>query len=280
MRVLEKDAHEIVYLAFTGYPLSQIAELKFMSEKGIRDLLKRVVKNFEKFEGLRINYESYVPEVVQVDEIYVKIQGEERFYAWLAYDPVNKFLIDFELGHRDQESLEKLFKRLSRYRGKVKLCLIDGYRGFEDMIKKYFGKNGHMPTTGVLNKSRFIKKTNKFFTYGIFGKSRRDVEELIQHYGIGEEISTALIERFNRDIRDRAAPMKRRTARLARVLDWIVLLFKGIRFLHNYTKPHWKLSRRSSKNWIVSPVTPGMRGGVTSDVLTILQVLKTPSVVK
>ncbi len=276
MRILEKDTHEIVYLAFTGYPLSQIAELKFLSEKGIRDLLIRVVKNFEKFEGLRINYESYVPEVVQVDEIYVKIQGEERFYAWLAYDPVNKFLIDFELGHRDQESLEKLFQRLSKYRGKVKLCLIDGYRGFEDVIKKYFGKNGHMPTTGVLNKSRFIKKTNKFFTYGIFGKSRAAVEELIRHYGIGKEISTALIERFNRDIRDRAAPMKRRTHRLARLLSWIELFFRGIRFLHNYTKPHWALSERSSKNWICTPVTPGMHAGVCIKTLTILEVLKTP----
>ncbi|RLF38615.1 MAG: hypothetical protein DRN12_08150 [Thermoplasmata archaeon] len=74
---------------------------------------------------------DYLPEVIEIDEIYVKLQGEKKFYGWLAYDPRNKFIVDFVVGKRDDDTLEELFEKLKRFRGRVKLVLIDGYQGYE-----------------------------------------------------------------------------------------------------------------------------------------------------
>jgi len=40
---------------------------------------------------------------------------------------------------RVDDTLEELFKKLKRFRGRVKLVLIDGYQGYEKFISKYLG---------------------------------------------------------------------------------------------------------------------------------------------
>ncbi|MBC7128282.1 MAG: hypothetical protein H5T45_00930 [Thermoplasmatales archaeon] len=49
--------------------------------------------------------------------------------------------------------------------------------------------------------------------------------------------------------------MVKRTRRIARLLAWLRDTIFGYTFLHNYLKPHWKLSEISSKNWIKNSVT-------------------------
>jgi IS1 family transposase len=112
-----------------------------------------------------------------------------------------------------------LFKKLRRFRGKVKLVLIDGYQGYEKFIRKYLGKKGKKPITGVINKSKFQEKTGKFYTFGLFGVSGETVEKMIQELGIGKEISTVLIENLNSCIRSSAQYMRRRSKRLAFLID-------------------------------------------------------------
>ncbi len=54
----------------------------------------------------------------------------------------------------------------------------------------------------LLKKSRFNKKTGRFFTYGLFGKSGKTVDNIIQELGIGKTITTALIENLNSFMKD------------------------------------------------------------------------------
>jgi IS1 family transposase len=277
MRIDDKDLYEMVYLFFTGYPISEMVGLKGYSETTIRDNLSRCIEHFAKFEQFRINYDDYVPEVVEVDEIYLKIQGHREFYGWIAYDPVNKFIIYVQIGKRDEETLKKLFERLKPYRGKVKLVMVDGYKNYKTLIKKYLARNGHMPTTGVINKSRYVPKLNGFFTYACFGKCRKDAEELVKKYGIGNRISTALIENLNKEIRDKLAYMRRRSARMPRLLEWGEKALEGLRFFHNYIKPHLTLSFKSSKNWIKLPVTPAMEVNLVDKLLSIEEILCHPT---
>lgn len=276
MRINDRDAYEIIYLFCTGYPISQMAHMKGYAESNVRNFLKKTVKQFHKFESYKFLESSYTPEVIEVDEIWVNIQGEEVFFGWIAYDPKNKVIIDFILGKRDKETLEKLFKKLSVYRTKIKLCLIDGYKGYEDLIRKYLGRTRNKPLTGVINKSKWSKKTNSFVTYGLFGKSRKNVEDIIKELGLGEKITTALIERINRDLRDCSAYLKRRTPRLARLREWVDISLKGIKFFHNATKAHGTLSFKSSKNWISIPITPFMEAGILDYIVDIKEFLFTP----
>lgn len=277
MRIDDKDLYEMVYLFFTGYPISEMSNLKGYSESTIRNNLSKCVTHFEKFEEFRINDEDYTPEVIEIDEIYIKIQGYKEFFGWIAYDPKNKFFIALQIGKRDEDTLEKLFKRLSRYRGKVKLVLVDGCRMFEGAIKRFLSKNGHMPTTGVINKSKYKKELNGFLTYGYFGKSRNEVEQLIIEYGLGNKISTALIENLNQKIRDSLAYFTRRSYRIPRLLKWGEMALKGLRFFRNYIKPSLPLSFKSSKNWIKLPITPSMEVGLTEKPFTIEEILCYPT---
>lgn len=277
MKTDEKEILEIIKMFFLGFPISNIPKVKMISEQTVRNILSKAVQHFDRYENLKINYDDYVPEVIEVDEIYIKLQGQIQFYAWLAYDPKNKFIIDFEVGKRDVESLERLFKRLKHWRTKVKLVLVDGYKGFEQVIRKYLGRTRNKPLTGVINKSKFVKNTNKFFTYAMFGKGRKSVEDMIKEIGIGNEISTCLIENLNGYIRDQIPYMKRRSKRNARLLSWVRLAFKGLRFIKNTVKAHWALSFKSSKNWISIPITPIKEMGVVEKNLDLYDILNTPT---
>lgn len=278
MRIEDKDLYEIIYLFFTGYPIGEMTNLKGYSEATVRNNLSKCVEHFEKFEDYVVNYEDYVPEVIEIDEIYIKVQGHTReFFGWIAYDPVNKFFIALCVGKRDEETLEKLFKRLKPYRGKVRLVMVDGYKNYETLIKKHLSKNGHMPTTGVINKSKYVPKLEGFFTYAYFGKSRNEAEKLVKEYGIGKKISTALIEAFNKEVRDSLAYLRRRSARIPRLLEWGELALRGLRFFHNYIKPHNTLSFKSSKNWIQWGITPAMEVNLVDKLLSIEEVLCHPT---
>jgi len=107
----------------------------------------------------------------------------------------------------------------------------------------------------------------------LFGVSGKKVDELIQDLGIGTTITTALIENLNSFIRDNVQYMGRRSKRLARIFDWMVEILSGYSFFHNFVKPHWSLSKRSSKNWIGKRVTPAMACGVTLVQFSLYEIL-------
>jgi len=65
------------------------------TESTIRGILKQVIIQFQKFKDYTLIPSDYTPEVIEINEIYIKLQSEKVFYGWLAYDPKNKFIIDF-----------------------------------------------------------------------------------------------------------------------------------------------------------------------------------------
>jgi len=264
---------QIVYLFLTGYPISHMPPMFEITEYTVRNILKEILLQFQKFKKYVMLPVDYMPEVIEIDEIYVKLQGKKKFYGWLAYDPKNKFVIDFVIGKRDDDTLEKLFKKLKRFRGKVKLVLIDGYQGYEKFISSYLGIKRKKPVTGVINKSRFNRKTGRFYTYGLFGKSGKTVDKIIQELGIGTTITTALIENLNSFIRDCVQYMRRRSKRLSRIFEWMVDILAGYFFFHNFVKPHWSLSKCSSKNWLEDLVTPAMACGIIFTQFSLYEIL-------
>jgi len=275
MTLSKKDLNEVIYLFFHGFPIADMVELKEVSEQCIRDALHKAIVHFERFEEFRINYDQYVPEVIEVDEIYLQVQGSKEFYGWIAYDPKRKYIIAIELGKRDVETLERLFRRLARFRGKTKLVLVDGLKSYKRLIKKYLTKNGHPPAVGVINKSKYSQHKKGFLTYGLFGISGMHIEQLIRQQGLGNKISTALIECLNRLLRDDSPYLRRRSARKGRGLAWIRLSLQGIRCFRNWCKPHWALSFRSSKNWLKWKITPLMEIGQATHPLSIAEILGT-----
>lgn len=272
-RLTNEEILRVIYLFLTGYPISNMPPMFEITEKAIREILKDVIIRFQTFKDYMLIPSEYIPEVIEIDEIYIKMQGQKKFYGWLAYDPKNKFIIDFVIGKRNDETLEILFKKLKCYRGKLKLVLIDGYKGYEKFIRKYLGKKRYKPLTGVINKSRFNKKTGKFYTYGLFGKSGKTIDKMIQELGIGTTISTALIENLNSFIRDSAQYMRRKSKRLPRIFQWMIDVLSSYFFFHNFLKAHWCLSSRSSKNWIKVGITPAIACGISNVQFSLYDIM-------
>lgn len=270
----ESKILKIVYLFLTGYPISLMVPFFQLNETTIRRMLNDAVTHFSRIQDFQPKPEDYEPKVIMFDEIYVKLQGHTEFYGWLAYDPVNKYLIAFQIGRRDDETLEKLFKQLKVHRGKVELVVIDGYQGYEKLIKKYLsGKGKHQrPTVGVINKSRFNEKENRFETYALWAENPRKAERLMRKYGLGTEITISMM-RLNAFLRDTLAYMRRRTRRISRLLEWVNKAFIVIQVFHNCIKAHWSLSLRKSKNWIKEGVTPSMSIGIVDKQFSIGEIL-------
>jgi len=262
----------IVYLFLTGYPISNMPPLVHRTERSIRNLVVEVIKRFKRYEELTVVPSDYIPKIIEIDEIYIRIQGNREFYGWLAYDSENKYLIDFVTGKRDDDTLEELFKKLKKYKGKTELVLIDAYRGYEKFVEKYLSDGEKKPLTGVINKSQYTK-TEGFVTYALFGQSKQSVENSMTSLGLGRNITTALIECLNSQIRDLCNYMKRRSKRIPRLLSWGEKAISGFQFLHNFLKAHLTLSEKSSKNWITVPVTPCMNAGICNHQLSLIEIL-------
>ncbi|MDH7507203.1 MAG: hypothetical protein QHH15_05400, partial [Candidatus Thermoplasmatota archaeon] len=86
-------------------------------------------------------------------------------------------------------------------------------------------------------------------------------------------ISTALIENLNSFIRDSVQYLVRRTKRVAQSLEWVIQTLAGYFFFRNFVRPHWHLSKRSSKNWLKEMVTPAMACGMTTAPLSLYEIL-------
>jgi len=271
----ESKILKIVYLFLTGYPMEPMVPFFHLTEKTIRSILNDAIMHFSQIQDLKPKPEDYAPRVIMIDEIHVKLKGKQGFYGWLAYDPENRYIIAFQLGARDDETLEKLFRKLRNYRKKIELVVIDGYQGYEEMIKKHLsGKGKHQrPTVGVINKSRYDEKSNKFYAHVLWGENPRKAERLMRKFGVGTEITTALIERINGFVRDALAYMRRRTRRMAGSLEWVEKALTGITIFHNCVKAHWALSVRTSENWIKKSVTPAMRIGITEKQMSLRELL-------
>ena len=262
----------IVYLFLTRYPVSNMPPLVQVTEKSIRNLLRGVVERFEKYEEFIPASGDYSLKVIEIDEIYIKIQGSREFYGWLAYDPENKYLIDFVVGKRDDETLTELFRKLEKYKGKVELVLVDAYRGYEKFVEEYLADGEKEPLTGVINKSEY-SETEGFVTYALFGEKRESVEEKISSLGLGKKITTALIECLNSQIRDLCNYMRRRSKRIPRLLSWGEKAISCFKFMHNYLKAHLTLSGKSSMNWITVPITPCMKAGICDHQISLIEIL-------
>jgi transposase-like protein/IS1 family transposase len=208
----------IVYLFLSGYPISNMPPLVHVTERSIRNLLKDAITRFKKYEALIVAPSDYIPKIIEIDEIYIKIQGNREFYGWLAYDAENNYLIDFVTGKRDDDTLEKVFKKLKKYKGKTEMVLIDAYKGYGKFIEKYLTDGEKKLRTGVINKSQYTKMEG-FVTYALFGQSKQSVESRLASLGLERKITTALIECRNSQIRDLCNYMRRRSKRIPRLLS-------------------------------------------------------------
>ncbi len=270
-KISSEKVHRMLRLYIRGCPVPIISEQVNITQNTVRKIVKESVSYFVKFDTFLRIQSNYCPKVLEIDEIYVYIQGLRRFYAWIAFDPVNRFVLGFKPGGRNKETLVRLFEEIYIYLKEIDLVLVDNYQGYRRCILDFLVKKWAPPITGVVHKS---DKNRGYRTYEMFGRSKKTVEKKVKKYGLGKKINASHIEALNTAIRDFTNGMRRRSRRKARSLKWIGTAPNGFMFYHNYIRPHNALNKKTSDNWIKTPVTPAMAAEITNRPLQIRDALR------
>ena len=72
---------QIVYLFLTGYSIGKMPPMFEVTDYTIRRILREVLLQFQKFKKYVMIPPDYVREVIEIDEVYVKLQGKKTLYG-------------------------------------------------------------------------------------------------------------------------------------------------------------------------------------------------------
>jgi IS1 family transposase len=253
---------------------------------------------------------------VQLDELYATLSavrdGEmseaeaidhlstSPRWVWTAIDPESKLMLSAQVGDRSQAMSQAILHEIAQLLapGCVPLFLSDGNPSYLLAIVRHFGhwvqpprrhakgsapKRCWMPLPGLLY-AQVVKKTR-----------RRRIVEIKRHVVIGTQaavdrvlnvwgwmINTSFVERLNLSLRQRVAPIRRRSATSCKGEEGLshpLILFQ---VYHNFVLSHASLRQAlaepmatngagSAKLWC--PRTPAMAAGLTDHRWSLREVL-------
>ncbi|WP_282560900.1 IS1 family transposase [Trichothermofontia sichuanensis] len=121
---------EAVLLYISGLSLNAIAENLDVSAQAVLNWVRDFARaNIEKPEPGKVV-------VVELDEFWHFVEFKKnRIWIWKAYDRDHGQLIDWELGNRDCETVERLLERLAQWQ--VTVYCTDGWQGFESLLDEH-----------------------------------------------------------------------------------------------------------------------------------------------
>jgi len=74
--------------------------------------------------------------VIELDEMWHFIESKKnKLWIWKAYDRITRRLVDWELGSRDSETLDKLLKRLAEW--DVTVYCTDDWKPYKELLDKH-----------------------------------------------------------------------------------------------------------------------------------------------
>ena len=253
---------------------------------------------------------------VQLDELYATLsavrdgeRSEEEaidhlstspLWVWTAVDPESKLMLSARVGERSQAMAQAVLHQIAQLLvpGCVPLFLSDGNPSYLPAIARHFGHWVQQPrrhAKGPAPKPRWMPLPGLLYAQVVKKTRRRRLVEIKRHVVIGTQaavdqvlkaygwvINTAFVERLNLSLRQRVAPIRRRSATSCKGeagLDSQLSLFQ---VYYNFVLPHASLrqalaepmatnSNGSAKLW--QPRTPAMAAGLTDHRWSLREVL-------
>jgi transposase-like protein/IS1 family transposase len=253
---------------------------------------------------------------VQLDELYATLSavrdgdmGEDEAidylstsprWVWTAIDPESKLMLSALVGERSQAMAQAVLHQIAELLapGCVPLFLSDGNPSYLPAIVRHFGHWVQPPrrhAKGSAPKPRWMPLPGLLYAQVVKKMRRRRIVEIKRHVVIGTQaaveqvlkacgwvINTAFVERLNLSLRQRVAPIRRRSATSCKGeagLDSQLSLFQ---VYYNFVLPHASLrqalaepmatnSNGSAKLW--QPRTPAMAAGLTDHRWSLREVL-------
>jgi hypothetical protein len=253
---------------------------------------------------------------VQLDELYAILsavrdgemsEGEaidhlstSPRWVWTAIDPESKLMLSAQSGDRSPAMAQAVLHQIAQLLapGCVPLFLSDGNPSYLPAIVRHFGHWVQMPrrhAKGSAPKPRWMPLPGLLYAQVVKKVRRRRIVEVKRHVVIGTQaavdqvlkaygwvINTAFVERLNLSLRQRVAPIRRRSATSCKGeagLEGQLTLFQ---VYYNFVLPHASLRQAlaepmatngsgSAKRWQLR--TPAMAAGLTDHVWSLREVL-------
>jgi IS1 family transposase len=253
---------------------------------------------------------------VQLDELYAVLSavrdGEmsedeaiehlstSHRWVWTAIDPESKLMLSALVGERSQAMAQAILHQIAQLLapGCIPLFLSDGNPSYLPAIVRHFGywvqpprrhakgsapKPRWMPLPGLLY-AQVVKKTRRRrvveVSHRVLLGTQAAVDRVLAPFGW--KINTAFVERLNLSLRQRVAPIRRRSATSCKGEEGLshpLILFQ---VYHNFVLAHASLrlplaepvatnGNGSAKLW--QPRTPAMAAGLTDHRWSLREVL-------
>lgn len=221
-------------------------------------------------------------------------------WVWTAIDPESKLMLSALVGERSQAMAQAVLHQIAQLLapGCMPLFLSDGNPSYLPAIVRHFGHWVQLPrrqAKGPAPKPRWMPLPGLLYAQVVKKTRRRRLVEIKRHVVIGTQaavdqvlkaygwvINTAFVERLNLSLRQRVAPIRRRSATSCKGeagLDSQLSLFQ---VYYNFVLPHASLrqalaepmatnSNGSAKLW--QPRSPAMAAGLTDHRWSLREVL-------
>jgi transposase-like protein/IS1 family transposase len=219
-RVFEIDPNTVL-----GWLIEAAEQLRAFDSYFLHDLHLNQVQLDELYATLSAVRDGEMSEAEAIDHLSTSPR-----WVWTAIDPESKLMLSAQVGDRSlamaQTVLHQIVEMLAP--GCVPLFLSDGNPSYLPAIVRHFGhwvqlprrqakgpalKPRWMPLPGLLY-AQVVKKTRRrriveIKRYVVIG-TQAAVEQVLKAYGW--VINTAFVERLNLSLRQRVAPIRRRSA--------------------------------------------------------------------
>jgi IS1 family transposase len=289
-RVFEIDANTVLH-----WLMEAAEQLQAFSAYFLHDLHLNQIQLDELYAVLSAVRDGEMSEVQAIDHL-----STSPLWVWTAIDPESKLMLSAQAGERSLAMAQAVLHQIAQLLapGCVPLFLSDGNPTYLPAMARHFGHWVQLPrrqAKGPVPKPRWMPLPGLLYAQVVKKMRRRRMVEVKRHAVIGTQaavdevlrawgwvINTSFVERLNLSLRQRVAPIRRRSAspcKGAVGLRHPLVLFQ---VYHNFVLPHASLRQAlgepiatngsgSAKMW--QPRTPAMAAGLTDHIWSLREVL-------
>jgi transposase-like protein len=289
-RVFEIDPNTVL-----GWLMEAAEQLRAFSAYFLHDLHLNQVQLDELYATLSAVRDAEISEAQAIDHLSTSPR-----WVWTAIDPESKLMLSAQVGDRSPAMAQTVLHQIAQMLapGCVPLFLSDGNPSYLPAIVGHFGHWVQPPRrhpTGSAPKPRWMPLPELLYAQVVKKMKRRRVVEVSHRVVLGTQasvdrvlapfgwkINTSFVERLNLGLRQRVAPIRRRSATSCKGeagLSHPLVLFQ---VYHNFVLPHASLrlplaeplvtnGNGSAKLW--QPRTPAMAAGLTDHRWSLREVL-------
>ncbi len=179
------------------------------------------------------------PTFLELDELYTYVYTKQfRHYLWTSVDAFNKLWLGFHISfERSLEECKEFFKTFLHRVKEVAGATSDGLSEYATLMQKYFSKVPFAQIVKRYEGRKLVEVVKKQC-----GKHTvASVEFVIASLGLGSELNTSAVERFNATLRSYLARLNRKTLKFSKDKGNFVALLHVFQSYYNLCLRHNEL---------------------------------------